>query len=84
MILVLGKKPIEDLVGVFITSLDSIKVQDCQTSKLAHCDGESHINNPIHGAGQYRNGKGNCSAIFARDLEGGVDLLRVDGYGARD
>ena len=70
----------QHFLRVFVAGLDTFQIQDRQAAQLAHLHGKRHVHNPVHRAGEDGNAQAERFTVTARDDEGSIDLVGVDGY----
>ena len=74
---------LEDFPRIFVARLHAFEVQDGEPAKFAHGDGETHVDDAVHGAGENRNFEFERLGVAARQTPGDVDLVRIDRDPAR-
>ena len=69
----------EHFGGVGVAGLHAFQIDHAQAAQPAHLDAEAHIGHAVHGAGDDGDFERDAAAVVARDVEGGVHLVGVDG-----
>src|SRR2546423_4782108 len=75
---------LQNFPRIFVTRLHAFEVENREAAKLAHRDGELHVDDAIHGAGQDRNFQLDRLGVATRDSEGRIDFARIDRDAPRD
>ena len=75
---------LENFLRIFVARLHAFEVQHGEPAEFAHGDGETHVDDAVHGAGQNRNFEFERLGVAPRQTPGDVDLVRIDRDPARD
>ena len=75
---------LQNFLWMFVARLHPFQVEDREPAELAHRDGELHVDDAVHGAGQDRDLQLDRVGIPPRDPKRRVDFVRIDRHAAGD